>query len=324
MKTTESVLELLEKNKGRYISGGKIASLLGLSRNSVWKAVKNLQDKGYEIKAVTNKGYVLTENNNLLSAQSVSKFITAENISVEYRDTVTSTNTLVKKMAENGEKEGYVLIAGEQTAGRGRLGRSFYSDKGNGVYFSILLRPDLKPSDSLLITTCAAVATAKAIEKNTGKMTSIKWVNDIYMRSRKVCGILTEASFDLECGKLSYAVLGIGINMFFDDGALPDDIKDIAGSVFDEKPDGDTVSRIVADVINFFFEEYRVLVGKHFYFDYCSRSYLSGKEIKVIKPGGTRDATALDVDEDFRLHVRYADGSEEFLSSGEVSTKVNN
>lgn len=322
MKTTEKVLELLEKNKGRYVSGGSIASFLGISRNSVWKAVKALQDKGYEIGAVTNKGYILTENNNLISAQSVDKFITAENIQTEYRDSVTSTNTLLKKMAENGEKEGYVLIAGEQTAGRGRLGRSFSSQNKTGVYFSILLRPDMKPSESLLITTCAAVAVAKAIEKNTGKMTSIKWVNDIYMHDRKVCGILTEASFDLESGKLSYAVLGIGINMYFPGNSLPEEIKDIAGAVFDEKPDGDTVSKIVADVINIFFEEYKVLVGKHFLFDYCSRSYLDGKDINVIKPDGTKEAVALDIDNDFRLHVKYPDGSEEYLSSGEVSTKV--
>lgn len=322
MKTTDKVLELLEKNKGRYVSGGRIASFLGVSRNSVWKAVKALQDKGYEIGAVTNKGYILTESNNLISAQSVDKFITAENIQIEYRDCVTSTNTLLKKMAENGEKEGYVLLAGEQTAGRGRLGRSFSSNNGTGVYFSILLRPDMKPSESLLITTCAAVAVAKAIEKNTNKMTSIKWVNDIYMHDRKVCGILTEASFDLECGKLSYAVLGIGINMYFPEKSLPEDIKDIAGGVFDEKPDGDTVSKIIADVINIFFEEYKVLVGKHFLFDYCSRSYLDGKEINVIKPDGIKEAMALDIDDDFRLHVKYPDGSEEYLSSGEVSTKV--
>ena len=322
MKTTEKVLDFLEKNKGKFVSGGSIASELELSRNSVWKAVKSLQETGYEIGAVTNKGYILSEKNNLISAQSVRKFITAENIDIEYRDSVTSTNTLLKKMAENGEKEGYVLIAGEQTAGRGRLGRTFLSGNGSGVYLSILLRPDMKPSDSLLITTCAAVAVAKAIEKNTGKMTSIKWVNDIYMRDRKVCGILTEASFDLECGKLSYAVLGIGINMYFEENSVPEEISNIAGAVFDTKPDGDSVSRIIADVINIFFDEYRVLTGKHFLFDYCSRSYLDSKEINVIKFDSVREATALDIDDDFRLHVRYADGSEEYLSTGEVSTKI--
>ena len=322
MSTTDNVLDVLEKNKGKYISGGKLASSLGMSRNSVWKAVKNLQDKGYNIGAVTNKGYILYENNDVISSQSISKFIDNENVNVIYFDCVDSTNTSLKKMAENGAAEGTVIVSAEQTAGRGRLGRSFSSQKGTGVYFSILLRPDMKPQDALLITTCAAVAVAKSIEKNTNKMTSIKWVNDIYMHDKKVCGILTEASFDLECGKLSYAVLGIGINMYFSPNSLPEDIREIAGAVFDEQPDGDSVSKIVADVINIFFEEYKVLVGKHFLFDYCSRSYLDGKEINVIKSDGIKEAVAIDIDDEFRLHVKYPDGREEYLSSGEVSTKV--
>ncbi len=321
MKTYERVLEILEKNKGKFVSGGRIASFLGISRNSVWKAVRTLQEKGYNIGAVTNKGYILYADNYVISAQSVAKFIDKENIKVLYYDTVESTNTLLKKMAEDGASEGTVVIAGEQTAGRGRLGRRFLSQNGTGVYFSILLRPDMKPQESLLITTCAAVAVAKAIEKNTGRMTLIKWVNDIYMHDRKVAGILTEGAFDLESGKLSYAVLGIGINMYFGDDDIPEEIKDIAGAVFDKKQPADTVSRIVADVVNFFFEDYKTLSGKHFLFDYVSRSYLDGKKISVIKPDGTREAVAVGIDDDFRLLVRYADGTQESLSTGEVSTK---
>ncbi len=322
MKTSEKVLEILEKNKGSYVSGGSIAESLSLSRNSVWKAVRNLQDKGYNIGAVTNKGYILYNDNNFISAQSVTKFVNAENISISFYESVDSTNTMLKKMAENGAPEGTVIIAAEQTSGRGRLGRSFSSQNGTGIYFSILLRPDMKPTESLLITTCAAVAAAKAIESNTGRVASIKWVNDIFVRDRKVCGILTEASFDLENGRLSYAVLGIGINMYFPEDSVPDDIKGIAGGIFDEKPDGDAVSRIVADVINNFFADYKTLSGRHFLFDYTTRSYLDGKAINVIKPTQVRKATALGIDEDFRLHVRYENGEEEFLSSGEVSTKL--
>ena len=322
MNITEKVLVFLETEKGKFVSGAKLASVLGVSRNAVWKSVKQLQSKGYEIKAVTNKGYMLSSKSPMISAQSVKKYINDEYIRVEFRDCVTSTNTVLREKAENGEPEGLVLIAAEQSQGKGRLGRRFESKRGCGVYFSILLRPQLSPSESLLITTCAAVATAKAIEKNTGRMTQIKWVNDIYMRDRKVAGILTQAAFDMEGGKLSFAVLGIGINMYFSDGELPEELKDIAGAVFDEKPDGETVSRIVADTVNFFFDEYRVLSGKHFLFDYTSRSYLDGKRINVIKPLEIRPAEALDIDDEFRLHVRYDDMSEEYLSTGEVSTKV--
>lgn len=322
MNTTDKVLDVLEKNKGKYVSGGKLASELGMSRNSVWKAVKNLQDKGYNIGAVTNKGYILSENNDAISAQSISKFINSRNIDITYYDCIDSTNTNLKKMAENGASEGTVIVAAEQTAGRGRLGRSFSSQKGTGVYFSILLRPDMKPQDALLITTCAAVATAKAIEKNTGKIAYIKWVNDIFVHNRKVSGILTEASFDLENGKLSYAVLGIGINMYFPDESVPDDIKGIAGGVFDEKPSGDDISRIVADVIDNFMADYKTLSGKHFLFDYISRSYLDGKKVNVIKPTETKKAEVVGIDDDFRLQVKYDDGITEFLSSGEVSLRV--
>lgn len=322
MSIEESVLNFLEASQGKYVSGGEIASVLGVSRNAVWKSVKKLEKKGYEIRAVTNKGYMLASSGSLFSAYSVKKYITHDNIRVQYQDSVTSTNTLVKEMAEKGEDEGLVLIAAEQTEGKGRLGRRFESKRGTGAYFSILLRPQLSPSQSLLITTCAAVAVAKAIEKNTGRITSIKWVNDIYMRDKKVSGILTQAAFDMEGNKLNYAVLGIGINMYFEEDSLPDEIKDIAGAVFSEKPDGDTVSRIIADTVNFFFDEYRVLGGKHFLFDYVSRSYLDGKRINVIRPTGIMPAEALGIDDDFRLHVRYDDMTEEYLSSGEVSTRV--
>ncbi len=322
MKTTDKVLSFLEENKGVYVSGALLASSFGVSRNAVWKSVKLLQQRGFEISAVTNKGYMLSKDSCILSAQSVKKYIKNSNIRIVFKDTVTSTNTLVKELAEKGENEGLLYIAAEQTAGKGRLGRTFLSPKGSGVYFSLLLRPDLAPQDSLLITTCAAVAVAKAIEINTGKPASIKWVNDIYMRGKKVAGILTGAAFDSESGKLSYAVLGIGINMFFDKKTLPAEIKDIATSVFSEKPDSDVVSRIVADTVNFFMSEYAVLTGKHFLFDYKSRSFLDGKHINVIKPLGTASGTAQGIDDSFRLHVKYDDGTEEYLSSGEISTKI--
>ncbi len=322
MSTTEKVLEALEMNKGRYLSGGELAETLCVSRNAVWKSVKQLQSKGYEITAVTNKGYMLSENSQFISAHSVQKYVNYDNVRVVFKDTVTSTNALVKEAAEKGEREGMLMIAAEQTEGKGRLGRQFLSPRGTGVYFSLLLRPELAPSKALLITTCAAVATAKAIEKHTSKPVGIKWVNDIYMNGKKVAGILTGAAFDLEGNKLNYAVLGIGINMYFNDDTLPPEIKDIATSVFKQKPDGETVSKIVADTVNFFLEEYAVLEGKHFLFDYKSRSMLDGKRINVIKPLGTKQGTAVEIDDDFRLHVKYDDSTEEFLSSGEVSTRL--
>ena len=323
MSITEKVLEFLENNRGKYVSGGDLAAELGVSRNSVWKAVNALKAKGYEIGAVTNKGYVLYESNRIMSAQSIEKYLNNDKIRVEFREKVTSTNTVLKDIAEKGECEGLLLAAAEQSAGKGRLGRSFLSPNGTGVYFSLLLKPKLKPADSLLITTCAAVAVAKAVEKNSEGETQIKWVNDVYKNGKKICGILTEASFDMEGGGIAWAVLGIGINMFFPEGSLPDDLKDKVGSVFtNDDFTSDDMSRIVADTVNLFTEEYTRLTEKRFLEDYRKRSYLDDKRIAVIKSNGSYDAVCEGIDDDFRLRVRYSDGKTEYLSSGEVSTSV--
>ncbi len=322
MNTTEKVLELLEKNKGKYISGDRLAKELHLSRNAVWKAVNRLKANGYDISAQTNKGYMLSVNNNVVSSQSVSKYITCEAVRVKYLECVTSTNTLLKEFGENGESEGLLLVSSEQTNGKGRLGRSFLSKKNTGIYFSLLLRPDLKPADSLLITTCAAVAVAEAIEEVSGKPASIKWVNDIYMNDRKVAGILTEASFDMENGKLAYAVLGIGINIHFEENSLPDELKNIAGAVFDDcDVPSDAASWLVGLTVSNFMRDYRVLTEKHFLEGYKARDYLKDTRIKVIKPSGEREAEAKGIDESFRLKVIYDDSTQEYLSTGEVSAK---
>ncbi len=323
MNIGEKILITLENNKGNFISGTQIARELNISRNAVWKAVKKLQSKGYDIKAVTNKGYILSENCSILSPRSIAENITDSRIRVKYEECVTSTNTIVRERAESGEKEGLLLVAAEQTQGKGRLGRKFLSQKGTGVYFSLLLRPDMSPSDSLLITTCAAVAVSKAISEITGKETLIKWVNDIYMNDRKVCGILTQASFDSEGNKLSYAVLGIGINIHFDKETLPDEIKDIAGSIFDtQNIPYDAVNRIVARTVDIFMKEYDEITKKSFLDYYRQHSYLDGKEITVIKSDGNYSATAIGINEDLSLIVRYDNGGEEALFTGEVSTKV--
>lgn len=323
MNIVNEILGIFENNKGSYISGEKIAEQLNISRSAVWKAVKNLKNKGYTIKAVTNKGYILDEKSNILSAQSVEKYIKDKRIKVVYRDCVTSTNTVVKEIAEKGENEGLLLIASEQTEGKGRLGRSFHSQKNTGVYFSLLLRPELTPSDSLLITTCAAVAVSKAINEIAEKDNKIKWVNDIYINDKKVCGILTQAAFDMERNKLSFAVLGIGINIFFPVGSIPEEIKDIAGSVFDNNDiPTDATSKIVARTIDIFMSEYDKITRKDFLDYYKKHSYLDGKEIKVIKPTSTENATALGINDDFSLNVKYENGDIQKLFSGEVSTKI--
>ena len=323
MIVKDEVLKELENNKGDYISGGQLADNLGVSRNSVWKAIKALEKSGYEINAIPNKGYCLAEKNDILSSYSIKQHLKNPHLDISVFSSVTSTNTILKEMAEQGAKEGTVIIAEEQTAGRGRTGKQFYSPKGTGIYISILLRPDIPAEESLFLTTSAAVATARAIEDVSDKRALIKWVNDIYLEDKKACGILTEGAFNVETGKLDYAIVGIGINVCIPDGGFPDNIKDIATAIFDKQTDSiNKRSILIANLLDYFMEYYKDFKSKSYVKEYIERSMIIGKTITVIEGSKTSVAKAIDIDKNCRLKVQFEDGTTKWLSSGEVSTKI--
>lgn len=323
MTLKDKIIELLDFNRGAYLSGEEIAAMLNVTRASVWKAVKSLQKEGYEISAVTNKGYCLSEYTDILSLPGISKYLSTEagELCIEVHKKVDSTNTMMRQRAVSGSAEGCVIIAGEQTNGRGRFGRSFYSPSDTGIYMSLLLRPTLTTDNSVLITTSAAVAVCEAIEKILSKTPQIKWVNDIYIDGKKVCGILTEASLGLESGMLEYVVLGIGVNVYRPDNGFPDEIKHIAGTIFETRQ-SDMRNRLAAEILNRFVNYYHVLDQKDFIDEYRRRSLVIGRNIMVLLQNSFIPATALDIDDNCRLKVRYADGREEYLYSGEISIKV--
>ncbi len=325
MTLKEQILNILEENKGSSVSGSELAKKLYVTRSAVWKAIQALRNEGHEIFAVTNKGYALSDDSNVLSKTGITAFLneeTRKNTELDIRRTVTSTNTVLKEIAHNGGKQGYILIAHEQTAGKGRLGRSFYSPGNTGVYLSILLRPSITIEDSLLITTSAAVAVCKAIEKLCGKNAEIKWVNDIFVDGKKVCGILTESSVDCESGRLEYAVVGIGVNISNPSNDFPEAIKNIAGGFLNHVK-GNVRCRLIAEIINEFFSQIHNLSSKYYLDEYKRRSFLLGKNITVIKPAGNKKAKAVDIDDKARLIVEYPDKTTEHLSSGEVSVRLN-
>lgn len=323
MSVKDEVLKELENNKGDYISGVQLADNLGVSRNSVWKAIKALEKSGYEINAIPNKGYCLAEKNDILSSYSIKQHLKNPHLDISVFSSVTSTNTILKEMAEQGAKEGTVIIAEEQTAGRGRTGKQFYSPKGTGIYISILLRPDIPAEESLFLTTSAAVATARAIEDVSDKRALIKWVNDIYLEDKKTCGILTEGAFNVETGKLDYAIVGIGINVCIPDGGFPDNIKDIATAIFDKQTDSiNKRSILIANLLDYFMEYYKDFKSKSYVKEYIERSMIIGKTITVIEGSKTSVAKAIDIDKNCRLKVQFEDGTTKWLSSGEVSTKI--
>ncbi len=230
---------------------------------------------------------------------------------IAVRNSVTSTNTIMKEHAVKENCEFNVLVASKQTAGRGRMGRSFYSPAQSGVYMSVALRNE-ENENPLLITTDAAVCAARILEKMSGKKAYIKWVNDIYVDGRKVCGILTE-------GVGKYAILGIGINVLPPKGEFPDDIKDRAGAVFEKKK-----PHIREDVIINFLQEfmniYKNRQGETLLQEYRKRSMIIGKEILIL--GTDEKAIALEIEEDYSLVVKKENGEKVNLSSGDVSIKI--
>ena len=259
----------------------------------------------------------------IINSQSISDFLNDElksKIKIDVLEKATSTNSLVKEKANECE-EGFVIIAGEQSAGRGRLGRSFFSPGDSGVYMSLLLKPKIKPEDAVQITTAAAVSVCKALESMNIKNSKIKWVNDIYISNRKVCGILTEASFNFQSGMLDFAVLGVGINIYEAKEGYPDEIKDIAGAVFSEREEN-LRNKFIAEFLNIFFGYYESLSSKTHLQEYKEKSFVLGKEITIMQGEKTRYGMAIDIDENCNLIVELSDGKTEKLCSGEISVRV--
>ena len=321
--TKDAVLELLWQNADRYISGAALADALALSRTAVWKAIEQLRREGYEIESAPNRGYRLSSKSDVLSEVGVRKYLQNRTITPRVYESISSTNTVLKGMAAEGAPEGLCLIAGEQTAGRGRMGRSFYSPADSGLYMSLLLRPQIPAAEAVRITACAAVAVADAIEALSGVETQIKWVNDVLIGGKKVCGILTEAALDCESGQLHYAVLGIGINTAVPAGDFPPELRGIAGAVFRAQKPPELRCRLAAAVLDRFMDYYADPGGKACFDGYKRRSLVLGKEINILMPGREPEpAAALDLDEDFGLLVRLPDGSVRKLNSGEVSVRL--
>ena len=319
----DKVLAALEAHRGQAVSGGDLAAELGVSRNAVWKAVGQLRGEGHAIDGTPNRGYCLATASAVLSRQSIEKYLSVPNLSVEVFPQVTSTNTVLREQAEAGAPEGTVLLAGEQTEGRGRRGRTFYSPPWAGLYISLLLRPSLPAAEALSITTCAAVAVAEAIERVAGVPAEIKWVNDVFCRGKKVCGILTEAALDLESGGLRYAVLGMGLNVLPPPEGFPSELAEVAGSILLEPTDdGDFRNRLAAEILNGFLSYYPNLKEKPFFEAYRNRSLILGKPIWILEPNRRQEAFALNLDRDFQLQVRLANGETRTLSAGEVSVRT--
>ena len=317
MTTREKLLTLLESRQGSFVSGEEIAGNLSLSRAAVCKAVKQLRQAGYAIEAVTNRGYRLSPEGDILSIPGVKKYLNRD-FSILLKDSVDSTNATLRTMAEQGMAEGTVVLANAQTRGRGRYGRSFYSPEDTGLYLSLLLRPvHDSPRQTVTLTAAAAVALCQAIESVSGEAPQIKWVNDIFLRGKKTCGILTEAAFHLETGAPEYVVVGVGINAYQPEGGFPPEIAQIAGPLWESTlPDGR--NKLAAEFLNRFWELYQAADPAAFLEDYRRRSLVVGRDVTVVAGNTERKARVLGIDDACRLLVKYESGETVALSYGEV------
>lgn len=321
MTTKEALLTLLEARQGCFVSGEEIAKALRLSRAAVCKAVKTLRQEGYAIDSVTNRGYCLSPGGDVLSAQGVKKYL-KQAFQIHVSPALDSTNTALRALAEQGAPEGTVVIAGEQTRGRGRCGRSFYSPADTGIYLSLLLRPvHASPKQTMTLTAAAASAMCQAMEAVSGVCPQIKWVNDIFLNGKKVCGILTEAAFSLETGAPEYVVIGAGVNVYAPKEGFPPELEGIAGGLWEKTvPEGR--NKLAAEFLNRFRALYGAADPAAFLEDYRRRSLVIGKDVTVIVGDRETKAHALGIDDGCRLLVRYDSGETESLSYGEVRIRT--
>ncbi len=319
----EKVYSVLRENCGEFVSGEFIAEGVNVTRASVWKSINALKDDGFAIESVTNKGYRLLKGADVITKTGITDYLCGElksliDITVEKQ--VESTNKTVREKAVSGAAEGCFVVSGMQTSGKGRMGRSFFSPEDTGVYMSLLLRPGIKPEDAVLITTAAAVSVCEAMEKLGVSNPGIKWVNDIFVNDKKVCGILTEASFDIENNRLEYAVLGVGANIYAPRDGFPEELREIAGGIFEEEQD-DLRNKFIAYFLNSFFGYYKNLSDRMHSGEYKKRCFVIGMEADVVSGESKRHCRVLDVDENCGLYVEFDNGECSKINSGEISLR---
>lgn len=321
MSIREELLALLRAHQGSYLSGEEIAEGLSCSRTAVWKAVNALRKEGYDISAVTNRGYALSETSDVLSAEAISSGL-PQTYHIRVFQELDSTNTVLKRMTVNGEAEGNaVVISDYQTGGKGRLGRSFFSPRGTGLYLSILLHPQGSAVKNLMLTAQAAAAVYRAVEKTAGIALDIKWVNDLYLNGKKVCGILSEGQTSFETGQVDFVIVGIGINLYEPEDGFPPEIQGKAGSILGKKSGGRTISRneLAAEIIR---QMYQLAESDTLAPEYIARNIVPGHEIAVLDGAKSRRAEALRILPDGRLEIREEDGRITDLVYGEVSVRL--
>ncbi len=318
----EKILELLMHHNGKCLSGQNLSQSLGISRTAVWKHIKSLQEQGYPIQSIDRKGYMLNSEESFLLASQIKKRLGTKIIGnhITVLPSVESTN-LYAKGIQNQLSNGDVVIAEEQTKGKGRMGKAWSSPRGKGIWVTIFLKPTFSVEKASFTTQLAAAAMWHSIYHNTGIKCEIKWPNDLLIKDKKICGILTELMGEIS--QIEYLLVGVGINVNSVD--FPDEIKDVATSLRLET--GRNVNRTEL-LISFLqeFEEFYAQMEKEHSSQRAlqiirENSSVLGKSLNVIRGGHTKRAMGIHILENGNLEVEYEDGCREILSGGEVSVR---
>ncbi|MCI8682430.1 MAG: biotin--[acetyl-CoA-carboxylase] ligase [Lachnospiraceae bacterium] len=327
---TEILRLLRQAEPGSYVSGQELCERLGVSRTAVWKSMKQLKETGYEIEAVQNRGYRLVFVPDILSKNEIESCLSTKWLGhpIRYYDEIDSTNTEAKRVAEETrgtEGHGTVFVADMQTFGRGRRGRAWNSPHGTGIFFTILLKPDIDPANASMLTLVQALAAAAGIRAVTGLDARIKWPNDIVVNGKKIVGILTEMSAQIDY--VNHIVVGTGINVHQTE--FPPEIAKTAASLdLELQHAGKTpqISRagLLGNVLEQFEHYYEIYLNTQdlsaLFEEYNSLLVNCRRRVRVLDPGGEFEGTALGIDSRGELLVERAQGVEK-VSSGEVSVR---
>ena len=315
------ILTILKDTDG-YVSGQELCERFGVSRTAVWKVMNQLKKEGYEIESVQNKGYHLVKTPDILSKNELVSIRKTKWVGTEicYFDVTDSTNTQAKSLGEGDAPNGTLVVAGKQESGRGRRGRSFESPAGTGIFMTLLLRPEIEPQNASMLTLVSALAVAKGIEHMVDLPVQIKWPNDIVINGKKVCGILTEMSAQMDY--VNYIVIGIGINVSYEE--FPEEIKDVATSIYLES--GKHVNRaMLIEKIWEEFEDYYELYEKTQDLSSLVKEYDSylvnrGQKVRVLDPKEPYEGKAMGITDRGELIVDTWE-ARRLVSAGEVSVR---
>lgn len=320
----DKILELLKQGQPEFVSGEAICQRLGVSRTAVWKHVQSLRSMGYDIEALTNAGYRLRGVPDRLYPEEITWGLKTSFMGrhVHYCERTDSTNRLARELAARGAPEGTLVVAEEQTGGRGRLGRGWFSPYGKGIWCSLILRPTLSPLDAPPLTMLAAVAVAEALQQAAGLLAGIKWPNDLLAGGRKLCGILTE--LDAEVERVNHLIVGIGLNVNIAPGEFPPELTNTATSVL--AVTGRRASRVkLLQEMLAALEYWYLRWQKEGFSPVLSRwkehSITLGRPVLVTSHRESYEGWAEDVDESGSLILRLPGGERLKIFSGEVSLR---